>query len=129
MPEAASELQKWGAFAFGAVIGWNLYLINRYRAGAVSVADVATLITAIGGSAVLALFDPKTDLFGFYGIGLSVGFFAYFLVLLIMVAMSPKFGVEWFLDGRRKRPEADEDIASGAAGTVRPMESGGRSPR
>lgn len=129
MDEAASELQKWGAFAFGAVIGWNLYMINRYRAGAVSLADVGTLIAAIGGSAVLALFDPKTDLFGFYGIGLSVGFFAYFFVLLIMVAVSPKFGVEWFLDGRRKRPEADEEIPSDAAGTAHPMAAGGKSPR
>jgi len=28
----------------------------------------------------------------------------------MMVAVSPKFGLEWFLDGRRKRPEADEEI-------------------
>jgi hypothetical protein len=95
----------------------------------VSLADVATLITAIGGGAILALFDPKTDLFGFYGIGLAVGFFAYFLVLILMVAMSPKFGLEWFLDGRRKPPDEDEEIPAGTGRSVRAMESGERKPR
>lgn len=129
MSEAATELQGWGAFAFGAVIGWNLYLINRYRTGAVSLADLTTLIGAIGGGAVLALFEPKSDLFGFYGIGLAVGFFAYFAFLLIMVVRSPRFGIEWFLDGRRKRLEPDEEIPGGTGTTVRAMETGAGGPR
>ena len=28
---AATGFEKWGAFAFGAVIGWFLYFTNRYR--------------------------------------------------------------------------------------------------
>jgi hypothetical protein len=38
----------------------------------------------------------------------------------MMVAVSPKFDLEWFLDGRRKRPELDEEIAGESAVTVHP---------
>ena len=47
-----------GAFAFGLVIGWFTYFVNRYRKE-VALADVATIIGAIGGGAVLALFPPR----------------------------------------------------------------------
>ncbi len=104
--ETASHLQLFGAGGFGAILGWYLYYINRYRKGDVQIADIVTLVGAIGGSAVLALFNASTDLFGAYGVGLFVGFFAYFLLLLIFVVISWKttgnFNLEWFLDGRRK---------------------------
>ena len=128
MMELATDAQKWGAFAFGAVMGWNLYLINRYRAGDVKLEDLVTLIGAIGGSAILALFDAKTDLFGFYGLGLASGFFAYFLVLVLLVAKSPKFDFNWFLDGRRKKLDPGEEIPAGMAPTIRAMEDRGKEP-
>ena len=124
--ETASELQRWGAFAFGAVIGWNLYLINRYRRGDVSLADLVTLIGAIGGGAILTLFKPDTDLFGAYGLGLAAGFFAYFLVMLLMVLVSKYFTIEWFLDGRRKKLADDQVIDPATGSTVHPMEEGNR---
>jgi hypothetical protein len=100
--------QKWGAMGFGAVIGWFAYFINRYRKDVV-IGDLATVIAAVGGAAILALFPAKTDLFGFYGIGLAVGFFAYFAMLLIFVGISKEFGLNWFLDGRRtKIPDTQE---------------------
>ena len=76
-----ATLQVWGAGGFGAVIGWYLYFINRYRKGDVQIGDITTVIGAIGGGAVTALFDPhKTgDLFSAYGLGLAIGFFTYFL--------------------------------------------------
>ena len=41
--------------------------------------------------------------------GLAAGFFAYFLVLVILVALSGGvFKVAWFLDGRRRNPGPDE---------------------
>jgi hypothetical protein len=98
-------LQLWGAFAFGLVIGWFTYFVNRYRTGEVQLSDVLTLVGAIGGGAVLTLFQEGTDLFGAYGIGLAVGFFSYLLVLIVLVARSPNFTGEWFLDGRRKTVE------------------------
>jgi hypothetical protein len=95
-------LQELGAGGFGALIGWYVYYINRYRKNDVQLTDIVTLIGAIGGAAVLALFPAKSDLFGAYGIGLAVGFFGYFFILIILVGVSPNFTVDYFLDGRRK---------------------------
>jgi hypothetical protein len=103
--QAVTQIQLLGAGCFGALIGWYVYYINRYRKGDVQISDLVTVIGVIGGSAVLALFPQGTDLFGAYGIGLAAGFFGYFLVLIILVGASPNFDVDWFLDGRRKLPD------------------------
>lgn len=100
--QAVSTIQLVGAGCFGAIIGWYVYYINRYRKADVQLSDLVTVIGTIGGGAVLALFPAGTDLFGTYGIGLAVGFFGYFLVLIILVNLSPNFDADWFLDGRRK---------------------------
>lgn len=101
MDGSASVLQLFGAGCFGALIGWYVYYINRYRKGDVRFSDLVSLIGIIGGGAILALFRPETDLFGAYGIGLAVGFFGYLLVLFGQVAVSRNFDVDYFLDGRR----------------------------
>ena len=98
--EVASTIQKIGAGAFGAVVGWYVYYINRYRKDDVQLSDIVTLVGAIGGAAVLALFPAKSDLFGAYGIGLAAGFFLYFFVLIILVNKAPGFTAAWFIDGR-----------------------------
>jgi NADH:ubiquinone oxidoreductase subunit 4 (subunit M) len=108
MESSASTLQLLGAGGFGALIGWYIYYVIRHRTDSVSIADVGSLVGVIGGGAVLTLFPAKSDLFGAYGVGLFVGFFGYFLFLLAFVSRTQKFGVEWFLDGRRKELEDDE---------------------
>src|SRR5690242_13984413 len=95
---AASRLQLFGAALFGVLIGWLVYYINRYRKADVQLGDLVTLIGVLGGGAVLALFPAKTDLFGAYGIGLGIGFFLYFIVLIFLVGISKNFDVDWFLD-------------------------------
>lgn len=102
-----SDLQLWGAGAFGAIIGWYVYYINRHRREDVSATDLVTLLGIIGGTAVLKLFPQGTDLFGAYGIGLAVGFFGYFVVMAALVLVSRNFDADYFLDGRRKRPSGD----------------------
>jgi hypothetical protein len=99
--EKASTLQLLGAGGFGALIGWYVYYINRYRKADVQFSDLVTLIGILGGGAILALFPAQTDLFGAYGIGLFAGFFTYYLLLNILVGISKNFDVDWFLDGRR----------------------------
>ncbi len=85
---------------------------------------LVTVIGVLGGGGILALFPAKTDLFGAYGIGLCIGFFGYFLVLLILVLISKNFTMDWFLDGRRKKPADDFFIpdtvmpTTGAMGTT-----------
>jgi hypothetical protein len=117
----ASMLQALGAGGFGLLIGWYIYYVNRYRRDDVQIGDLTTLIGIVGGGAVLGLFPPRSDLFGAYGIGLALGFFGYFLMLVILVAKSPDFGAEWFLDGRRKVPEPGYSIPGGTAVTTHPM--------
>lgn len=90
-----------GAGAFGFVLGWNLYFVNRYRLDQVVLANLTSIVGVLGGAAVLALFPAGTRLFAAYSLGLAAGFLAYLAALVFMVAKSDRFGIEWFLDGRR----------------------------
>jgi hypothetical protein len=117
-------LAEWGAFAFGVVLGWFVYFTNRYRKGEVQLSDLTTLLGVIGGGAITALFgDAKTALFGAYGIGLAVGFFAYFFTLIVLVNLSSgAFAVTWFLDGRRRKLADNEEIPGEVRPTFTPMD-------
>lgn len=125
--EQLSTIQLLGAGGFGAIIGWYVYYINRYRKGDVQLGDLVTLVGILGGGAILALFPARTLLFGAYGIGLFAGFFGYFITLVIMTATSKNFGVDWFLDGRRKRLARDEFLPDTFEDLRRPPMLGARS--
>lgn len=124
---AASLVQMLGAAGFGIIIGWYVYFINRYRKEDVQFSDIATVIGIIGGGAILALFPTGTDLFGAYGIGLFIGFFAYLITLSLQVRRSENFNIDWFLDGRRKKLKDDEDRGSLYRETTSAMSSPSRS--
>jgi hypothetical protein len=113
--EAAKTIQLIGAGAFGAVVGWYVYYINRWRKDDVQLSDIVTLVGAIGGAAVLALFPAKSDLFGAYGIGLAAGFFVYFFILVVLVNKAPGFTAAWFLDGRAPKLEEGQINTAGHA--------------
>src|SRR5215472_10832376 len=66
-----------GAVLFGITIGWITYRILRLRSAGSQFSDLIALLGAIGGAAVLALFRSDV-LFGWYAVGLILGFFAYF---------------------------------------------------
>ena len=117
----ASKLQLLGAGGFGAIIGWYVYYINRYRRGDVQLTDLVTVVGVLGGGAVLALFPARTDLFGAYGIGLFGGFFGYLLLLILLVARSINFDGDWFLDGRRKKVAQDQEIPGDVRSTPAAM--------
>jgi hypothetical protein len=116
--QAASLLQLLGAGGFGCILGWYVYYINRHRKEDVRLNDLVTVVGIIGGSAVLALFPARTDLFGAYGIGLFIGFFSYFLILVVLVSISRNFGVDFFIDGRRKNIDTAEYIPEGGRGAM-----------
>ena len=65
----------------------------------------------------MALFPAKTDLFVAYGIGLFAGFFSYFAFLMLWVRISKNFTVDWFLDGRRRKPSSSYEIPEDARTT------------
>lgn len=72
-----------GAIFFGLIVGWIAYRILRLRAGISWLSDLIALLGIIGGAAALAFFRSDV-LFGWYAIGLVIGFFAYFAVGLIL---------------------------------------------
>lgn len=70
-----------GAFCFGLVVGWIVYRTLRRRGGQGAISDIATVIGAIGGGTVTLLYkDP--EIFGWYSVGLAIGFFAYFIIMI-----------------------------------------------
>ncbi len=73
-----------GAIFFGFTIGWIVYQLLRQRSATDphGLSDLIAIVGAIGGAAVLALRDEV--LFGWYSIGLVIGFFAYIAVGMIL---------------------------------------------
>lgn len=122
--QVASTIQILGAMGFGAILGWYVYYINRYRKTDVQPSDLVTLVGVLGGGAILTLFPASTDLFGAYGIGLFVGLIGYFVALMILVGISHNFNADWFLDGRRKKPAEPFYILGDQDSGGRPMGAG-----
>ncbi|MER5202063.1 hypothetical protein [Streptomyces sp. NPDC002825] len=79
-----STLGLWGAGAFGAVIGWIAYRTLRRAADGSRIADLVTVIAALGGGAVVNNQFAEPDLFAAYGLGLFAGFFGYFVAGLLV---------------------------------------------
>ena len=112
-----------GTFLFGFVIGWLVYYTNRHRSGPTTYSDFGVLISVIAGGAVIKLFtmdDDRIDIYSFqdYGMGLAAGFFAYLLVLLLLVLRSENFTIDYFIDGRRKKMPEDQEIPDGSIGAM-----------
>lgn len=83
-----------GPLFFGVVIGWVTYRTLRRQGETVALSNIATVIGAVGGAAVTALFkSPET--FNWYCIGLAIGFFGY-----LVLAVTYFKDVAWLGDGR-----------------------------
>ncbi len=82
-----------GALCFGLVIGWVTYRTLRRKEGNAALSDLATVIGVVGGGVVTTLFADQT-LFGWYSIGLAVGFFGYFISGLFLGDKSPAWMME-----------------------------------
>jgi hypothetical protein len=74
-------MEQIGAATFGIVLGWIVYRSLRRQATS-GVSDISSVLGAIGGAAILGLFPARTTDFGWYSIGLAVGFFGYLLTAL-----------------------------------------------
>src|SRR5713101_7591152 len=74
-----SDLAGWltiiGGLCFGIVVGWVTYRTLRYAPHG-GLSDLSTVIGAVGGAAITALFPKDSGAFGAYCIGLAIGFFA-----------------------------------------------------
>ncbi len=72
-------LELAGAVCFGMVVGFVTYRTLRRSHETVSLSNIATVVGAVGGAAVTAMFDDG-QMFGAYCIGLAVGFFFYLIL-------------------------------------------------
>ena len=72
-----------GAVLFGLTVGWIAYRILRFRSGAPWLSDLIALLGIIEGSGDLAFFRNDV-IFGWYAVGLVIGFFAYLVVGVIL---------------------------------------------
>ncbi|MDX3691974.1 hypothetical protein PV726_16820 [Streptomyces europaeiscabiei] len=75
-----SMLSLIGSGAFGCVIGWIAYRTLRRAEGGSRIADLVTVVAALGGGTVINAQFAEPDLFASYGLGLATGFFAYFVI-------------------------------------------------
>ena len=66
-----------GAVFFGLVIGWISYRTLRLTAGTNLLSAIAIIIATVGGAAVITLLKDEV-MFGWYAIGLAIGFLVYF---------------------------------------------------
>ena len=80
-----------GAGFFGAVIGWITRYILAF-AKEITISSLSTIIAALGGAALTALFDSptitKSHLFASYSFGLAFGFFGH----VLLYDIDPKTG-------------------------------------
>ena len=88
-----------GGLCFGAVIGWVTSRTLR-RSTPTALSDIATVIGAVGGAAITALFKAGSDAFGYYCIGLLAGFVLY-LIAAISVARGEGASVNDWLGSER----------------------------
>jgi hypothetical protein len=82
-----------GSICFGVVIGWITYYTMRKNTKPRTLSDITVIISALAGPAVLAVFpapeEGKQTMFGFYGMGLAGGFFAYLIVFILLLWKAP----------------------------------------
>lgn len=72
-----------GALCFGVLVGWMAARILRQKAGAPWLQNLSALAGIIVGAAVLALFRDAVP-FGWYAVGLLLGFFAFIALGVIL---------------------------------------------
>jgi len=65
--------------SFGFVIGWISYRTLRLTAGTNLFSAIAIIIATVGGAAVITLLKDEV-MFGWYAIGLVIGFLVYFAI-------------------------------------------------
>lgn len=101
-----------GAAGLGCIIGWLVHYINCSRRADVQFSDLTTVIGIVGGAGVTSLFGGADKaLFSSYGMGLFVGFFGYFLALVVLTKNSGgTFAVR--MEGTENRQKSLEGAVS-----------------
>lgn len=110
-----------GIVCFGLMIGFITYRTLVRTTAQASINDLTAVIGAVGGGAVTAIVRPQTNLFGWYAIGLLVGFVLYGAFFAWLNRSTGEFAKVMGQSG-----EAAENIAAKrAAGPNAPRRRGG----
>jgi hypothetical protein len=78
-----------GPLWFGIVVGYVTYRTLRHKAET-GLGDIAAVIGAVGGAAIIRLFPTGTVSFDSYAFGLAIGFFSYLALSLVLTWISGK---------------------------------------
>jgi hypothetical protein len=68
-----------GALVFGLVVGFITYRTLVRTTDQAAITDLAAVVSAIGGGAVTAVYDPTGTPFAWYAVGLALGMLLFFL--------------------------------------------------
>lgn len=109
MTPQISLVERAGAVCFGLVIGYLTYRTLIRTKDKPKISDLAAVLAAIGGGAVTSLFDPSTELFAFYSIGLLIGMVVYFIGYGVLNGKTALAAVM----SRDANPTADGDRTGG----------------
>jgi hypothetical protein len=73
-----------GAVCFGVVVGYLTYRTLVRTGTKSSLDDLPAVLAVIGGGVITGLFPARSELFGWYAIGLLAGMVLFFLVYLVL---------------------------------------------
>ena len=84
----------WGSLCFGAVVGWITYYTMRRNTKPRALSDLTVIVAVLVGPAILTVFPvtlagARQTMFGYYGIGLAFGFFAYYILFVVLAWAAP----------------------------------------
>jgi bacteriorhodopsin len=71
-------LTQAGALVFGLVVGYITYRTLVRTTEATTISDLSAVVSAIGGGAVVKLYEPSSTSFAFYAFGLLLGMVVFF---------------------------------------------------
>jgi hypothetical protein len=74
----------WGIFFMGFVFGYLLYYSVRHTKE-FNIELLSSAIGAVGGGAVISLFEKTAGWLGPYGIGIGCGFLFYLVLSLVLI--------------------------------------------
>ncbi|TLZ72277.1 MAG: hypothetical protein E6K10_02720 [Methanobacteriota archaeon] len=84
-----ADVNQIGILLLGVVLGWLvMFAVRRYKVQWGAFATFMAVLFGVG----LYMFLYKTDLLGYYGIGIFLGFFANVIVRAVGIAVGGKAG-------------------------------------
>ena len=108
-----------GSVCFGLFLGYVTYRTLARTTDKTSISDLAAVVAAVGGGAVTTLFEPQTQDFGYYAIGLLAGFIIWGAIYA-KVNGKTEFAKVMGMPGRPVRAPGDQAVQRGPSAPLPP---------